>query len=155
MAPGEPRTRRVSKTSLFRSSDEQKNHRIKKAMVIPAANVDETDHEYILTLAAPGFKRENLLVMIDQDIITMAATRESNRDQCTHDRCEYDYSRWSRSFTLPEDAIALMTRARYKDGELIIRIPRGKTEKYAGITTIYVYQPRNYAVAHCSEQAYW
>ena len=77
--------------------------------------------------------------MIDQDTITIAAARESTQEKCTHDRCEYDYSRWKRVFILPDDAIALMTRARYTNGELIIRIPRGRTEKLSGITTIYVY----------------
>jgi HSP20 family molecular chaperone IbpA len=139
MAPGEPKTRQSQRTSLFRSSDERINLRRKKAMVIPAANVDETDHEYILTIASPGFKRENLQVLIDEDIITIAAAKESTREYCTHDRCEYDYTRWKRAFTLPDDAVALMTRARYKDGELIIRIPRGKTDRLSGITTIYVY----------------
>ena len=139
MAPGERKTRHSQKTSLFRISDERISLRRKKAMRIPAANVDETNHEYILTIASPGFRREHLQVMIDQDIISIAAARESCREDCTHDRCEYDYTRWKRNFTLPDDAVALMARARYKDGELIIRIPRGKTDRLSGITTIYVY----------------
>ena len=108
-------------------------------MVIPAANVDENDNEYILTIASPGFKRESFQVMIENDKITIAAAKEATGQTCIHDRCEYDFSHWKRTFTLPDDADALLTRARYKDGELIIRIPRGKKDKLSGITKIYVY----------------
>lgn len=127
------------KTSLFRSSEKSITNRRKRAIVIPAANVDETNNEYILTIASPGFKRENFQLMIEKDSITIAATKEAFEQICIHDRCEYDFTRWKRVFSLPDDADALLTRARYKDGELIIRIPRGKTDKLSGITIIYVY----------------
>jgi len=127
------------KTSLFRSSEESITNRRKRAMVTPAANVDETNNEYILTIASPGFKRENFQVMIEKDMIIIAAAKETSGQICIHDRCEYDYTRWKRAFSLPDDADALLARARYKDGELIIRIPRGKTDKLSGITNIYVY----------------
>ncbi|HEY6064061.1 MAG TPA: Hsp20/alpha crystallin family protein [Chitinophagaceae bacterium] len=127
------------KTSLFRTSEEGTTVRRKKAMVIPAANIDETENEYILTIASPGFKRKDVQVMIEKDIITIAATKENPSESCTHDRCEYDYTRWKRAFSLPDDADALHASARYKDGELTIRIPRGNTDKLYGITTIYVY----------------
>lgn len=128
-----------SKTSLFKSSEESFTNRRKKAMVIPAVNVDESDNEYILTIATPGFKRENFQVMIEKDIITIAAAKEAKGQIGIHDRCEYDYTNWKRTFLLPDDADSLLSRARYKDGELIIRIPRGDTDKLAGITNIYVY----------------
>jgi len=108
-------------------------------MVIPAANIDENENEYILTIASPGFKREDFQVMIEKDIITIAAAKKTSPGNCIHDRCEYDYNRWKRVFSLPDDADALMTRARYREGELIIRIPRGKTDNSSCITTIYVY----------------
>jgi HSP20 family molecular chaperone IbpA len=92
-----------------------------------------------MTIASPGFKRENFQVLIDKNIITLAASRETSPVSCIHDRCEYDYNRWKRDFLLPEDADALLTTARYKNGELVIRIPKGKTENLSGPTHIYVY----------------
>ncbi len=125
--------------TLLSSREERMMVRRKKAMLIPAANVDETDHEYILTIASPGVKRKDVQVMIEKDIITIAAARERTSEHCKHDRCEYDFTRWKRTFSLPEDADALQASAGYKDGELTIRIPRGQTEKLSGIITIYVY----------------
>ena len=139
MVQSEIKTKETFKKNLFRDSEESITNRRKRVMVTPAANVDETNHEYILTIAAPGFQRKNLEVTIEKDIITIAAAKEVSPENCTHDRCEFDYTRWKRAFSLPDDAAALLTRARYKDGELVIRIPRGKKENLPGITTIYVY----------------
>jgi len=139
MVQGITKSGHTLKTSLFRSSEEGITNRRKRTMLIPAANVDETHNEYILTIASPGFKRENFQVMIEKDMITIMAAKKASEQICIHDRCEYDYTRWKRAFALPDDADALLARARYKDGELIIRIPRGKTVKLSGITNIYVY----------------
>ena len=133
------KTKHLLKTSPFKSSDERITNRRKKVMIVPAANVDETNNEYILTIASPGFKKENFQVLIENNIITTAAAKETSQESCIHDRCEYDYTHWKRGFSLPDDADAFLTRARYKDGELVIRIPRGKTDKLSGITKIYVY----------------
>lgn len=123
----------------FKSSEDHRSVRRKRVMVIPAANIDESDHEYILTLACPGFQKKNFQVLIDKNIITIAAAKEEAGEKFIQDRCEYDFHRWKRDFLLPDDADALMTRARYRDGELIIRIPKGKTDKLKEAITIYVY----------------
>ena len=139
MVHGEIKANQFLKSTLFKSSEESLINRRKKVMVVPAANVDETNNEYILTIASPGFKRENFEVLIEKNIITIAATKETSPENCIHDRCEYDYHRWKREFLLPDDAEALLTMARYKNGEIIIRIPKGKTDHLSGATHIYVY----------------
>jgi HSP20 family protein len=139
MVQNESKTKNTLRITQFRNSEESMPNRRKRVMVTPAANVDETNNEYILTIASPGFKRENFQVIIEKDIITITASKETSMQSCIHDRCEYDYSHWKRAFSLPDDADALLTRARYKDGELIIRIPKGKSDNLSGITNIYVY----------------
>jgi HSP20 family protein len=133
------KTKHQLKTSLFKSSDESITNRRKKVMMVPAANVDETNDEYILTIASPGFKRENFQIMIKKNIITISAAKETPQEICIHDRCEYDFPRWKRDFLLPDDADPLLAVARYKNGELVIRIPKGTTEHLSGPTHIYVY----------------
>jgi HSP20 family protein len=139
MVQNESKTKNTLRITQFRNSEESMPNRRKRVMVTPAANVDETNNEYILTIASPGFKRENFQVIIEKDIITITASKETSMQSCIHDRCEYDYTHWKRGFFLPDDADALLTRARYKDGELIIRIPKGKSDNLSGITNIYVY----------------
>jgi HSP20 family protein len=139
MVQSKTKSQHSVRTSFFKSSDESVTNRRKKAMVTPAANVDETDNEYILTIASPGFRRENFQLLIDKNIITIAASKDCSDEKCIHDRCEYDYHRWKRDFLLPDDADGLLTVARYKSGELVITIPKGKTDHSSGPTHIYVY----------------
>jgi HSP20 family molecular chaperone IbpA len=139
MVQGITKTRHSLKTSLCRSSEVGKPSHPKRAMVIPAANVDETENEYILTIASPGFKRGDFQIMIESEILTITAAKKELPLPYINDRCEYNYSHWKRIFSLPDDAEALLARAQYRDGELIIRIPRGKTDNSTCSSTIYVY----------------
>ena len=128
-----------TRTSLFKSGDKNKVGGCKPAMLVPATNIDERATEYVLTMAAPGFDKEALQVNIEKDIISISASKDIQDNNCIHERCEYDYCRWRRVFVLPEDADALMTKARYKNGELIIRIPKGNTDHSQYTIPVYVY----------------
>ena len=137
MTAADSKTRRTEKPLLFKQGAEYK-HRRKKVMV-PAVNINETDQEYIVMLAAPGFSREALQVKIEKNILSVEAAKKPDNPDYIHDCCEYDFNDWKREFVLPEDADGLMTRARYLNGELIIRIPKGKTGDSPFVIPIYVY----------------
>lgn len=123
--------------SLFKPETPNKSGR--KKVMVPAVNIDETDHEYIMMLAAPGFSKEAIKVKIGKNILTIEANKEVDDVDRIHDCCEYDFNQWKREFVLPEDADGLMARAKYLNGELIIRIPKGKTGDSPFIIPIYVY----------------
>ena len=137
MSPALNKTRSHTRVSLFKSNANSKAKPGKKTMLIPAANVDETATEYLLTIAAPGFDKNTLQVNIDKNNISITAHKDLPQKGYDHDRCEYDYSRWKRVFPLPEDADGLMTMASCQNGELTIRIP--KVEKNRQLFTIPVY----------------
>lgn len=138
MVTAAKKIKNFTKTSLFKSGDVNKTSR-KRAAHVPAANIDETTSEYILTIAAPGFTKESFEIKIEDHSLSVAAARESETANCIHDRCEYDYRRWKRVFPLPENADALMTRACYINGELIIIIPKGKNDLSIFTHSVYVY----------------
>jgi HSP20 family molecular chaperone IbpA len=127
-----------TKASLFKENEES-NVKVKRAAHIPATNIDENATEYILTIAAPGFSRDAFEVNIENNSVSIAASKELQAGDCIHDRCEYDYSHWKRIFSLPPDADPLLARAKYKSGELIIRIPKGKTDSSIFTHSVYVY----------------
>lgn len=137
MTAADSRTRRTEGPLLIKQGVEYKHRR--KKVSVPAVNIDETDHEYILMLAAPGFSKEALQVKIEKNILSAEASKQPDNLDCIHDCCEYDYHHWKREFILPDDADGLMTRAKYLNGELIIRIPKGKTGDSPFIIPIYVY----------------
>lgn len=106
---------------------------------VPAANIDETEQEYIITLAAPGFDREHFNIELKDPLICISA-RKRGVSQALADRKEYDFSGWERKFFLPEDADTLMTTAYYLNGELCIHVPRSaRAVREKGQLKIYVY----------------
>lgn len=138
MVTAAKKIRNFTKISQFKSCDENKTRR-NRAAHVPAANIDETASEYILTIAAPGFTKESFEIIIEGACLSIAASRESETANCIHDRCEYDYRRWKRVFPLPENADTLMMRAAYTNGELIIIIPKGKNDSSIFTHSVYVY----------------
>ena len=97
-----------------------------KPRLFPAVNIIETAQEYMLTVAAPGFRNEEFEILVDKDVITLSATKKEKCDRL-QERREYDYTTWTRSFLLPDDADVLFAKAKYRNGELFVRIPKGFT----------------------------
>lgn len=122
----------------FKKIDDEKNI-VNPSSIIPAVNISETLTEYVITIAAPGLHREDFSIEISQSIITIAAKKETEPLTCVNDRCEYDYTDWTRAFSLPADADAVLANALYQNGELTILIPRSDTGENQARTIIYVY----------------
>jgi HSP20 family protein len=105
-----------------------------KVINVPAVNVSETDNEYKLIIASPGLEKKDFKVEVRDDMLTISAekTKEEREEKNgRYNRREYNYSSWSRSFTLPEDAEGNKIDAKYENGELKISIPKtvGKEKK--------------------------
>jgi len=129
---------RETKPLHFKEIEDGKNT-VNTSLIIPAVNISETETQYILIMAAPGLHRDDFSIEINQSVITIAAKKETVPLVCVNDRCEYDYTDWTRAFSLPADADALLANATYQNGELIIHIPRNNTNEAGAKATIYVY----------------
>jgi HSP20 family protein len=106
---------------------------------IPDVNISETATDYFIALATPGLHRDDFSIEIAQSVIAISGKKEIGLSTCVNDRCEYNYTDWTRAFTLPADADALLAHAEYQTGELVIHIPRNNTGENKTRTTIYVY----------------
>ncbi|HET7003325.1 MAG TPA: Hsp20/alpha crystallin family protein [Puia sp.] len=101
-----------------------------RALSVPAINVKETEHEYKLSIAAPGLDKNDFNIQVQQGILTISAEKEENKaTDDKYNRREYNYSSWSRSFSLPDDAVDGKISAEYKNGELKIEVPRNDEKK--------------------------
>jgi HSP20 family protein len=108
---------------------------------VPAVNVSENDKEYIVAVAAPGMDRKDFQVETDEDMLTISAEKEKEEKEereGRYNRREYNYSSWSRSFSLPEDCNAEKIDAEYKSGELRIKIPKTSIKKPKNVHSIPV-----------------
>ncbi len=98
---------------------------------IPAVNIVEQPNEYLLTLAAPGMKKEDFKIDVDGNMLTISSEKEENKEDKNKKftRKEYSYSSFSRSFSLPEEIKQENINAKYEDGVLRISLPRKEEAK--------------------------
>jgi len=97
-----------------------------RAMKMPPVNITEQKEEYMVSLAAPGLKKEDFKIAVDGNMLTISSEKEENKEEKDKKftRKEYSYSSFSRSFTLPEEINQGKIEAKYEDGVLKISLPR-------------------------------
>jgi HSP20 family protein len=102
-----------------------------KSMTVPAVNVSETKEAFKLSLAAPGYRKEDFKVEVKEGVLTISAeTRQEHEDKGEkYTRKEYTCSSFSRSFTLPEGVLGGDIVASYQDGELKVTLPKKVKEE--------------------------
>lgn len=100
---------------------------------MPAVNLSEDESNYCVDLVAPGFKKEDFKVSINDDILTInAESKEEKKEEGKeYSRREYTSSSFTRSFKLPENTNDEQISANYKDGILKVNIPKSEKEKKA------------------------
>lgn len=97
---------------------------------LPSVNMKETDAEIEIELAAPGMKKEDFKIEIDNDngILSIACEREEEKMEENknekYTRREFSYQSFTRSFSLPHDLKEDEIEATYIDGLLHVVIPR-------------------------------
>jgi HSP20 family protein len=93
---------------------------------VPAANVKETESEFVLELAIPGRKKEDFNVEIDNDILTISSEvkSEENKEDEGYTRREFTFSSFKRVFSLPETISLEKINATYEDGILKFVLPK-------------------------------
>ena len=100
---------------------------------IPAVNIKESDDSYEVEVAAPGKTRDDFKIELDKDVLTIAS--EQRREDETKDekgrftRREFSYSTFRRAFSLPETVDTEKIAANYKEGVLVINLPKREEAK--------------------------
>lgn len=99
---------------------------------MPAVNLSENDTSYSVDLVAPGYKKEDFRLKVNDNILTISAETKNERteggDGREYSRREYTCSSFTRSFQLPENAKDDGISAKYNDGILQVNIPKSKKE---------------------------
>jgi len=111
-----------------------------RVMKVPAVNISEQKDNYLVSLAVPGVKKEDLKIDVDGNMLTISSEREESNEEKDKKftRREYSYYSFSRSFTLPEEINKEKIDARYEDGVLKISLPRKEEAKKPAAKNIAV-----------------
>jgi len=100
----------------------------------PAINVKESDKGYTVEMAAPGMKKEDFNVHINDEgnlIIKMEQKQEKKEDDKTtrYLRREFSYSRYEQTLILPDDVVKDKISARVEHGVLTVELPKQQQEQ--------------------------
>lgn len=95
----------------------------------PAINVKESDKDYQVELAAPGLKKEDFSVNINDDgnLVIKMEKKEENKEEnkATHYlRREFSFSKYEQTLILPDDVEKEEIRAKMENGVLTIDLPK-------------------------------
>ena len=88
---------------------------------IPAINVKETEDNFEIEIAAPGFNKKDFEISIENGLLKISAenSEEIKEEEGDYTRKEFNYNSFLRSFTLPENVNEEeMIDATYKRGIL-------------------------------------
>jgi len=100
---------------------------------LPAVNIEEKEDSFVLELAAPGKKREDFNIELDNELLTISSeTKEENKSEDkdrNFTRREFSYTSFKRSFTLPETVDFSKIDATYSEGVLYVNLPKREEAK--------------------------
>ena len=95
----------------------------------PAINVKETEHDYTVELAAPGMKKQDFDINVDNDgnlhIKMEHKTEHNDENRKEHYlRREFSYSKFEQTLILPDDVDKEKIAANVNDGVLTVDLPK-------------------------------
>jgi HSP20 family protein len=102
---------------------------------LPAVNVKESNDDYRIEVAAPGMKRDDFRVELQNNVLTISSEvqherEENNMNDNYYTRREFSYQSFQRSFALPEHRVeGGRIEARYTDGILHVTVPKREEAK--------------------------
>ncbi len=112
---------------FFKNDNEFSNrHWWPKERALPAVNVKEMDTTFELELAAPGMKKEDFKISVENGVLRISAETQSEKEDIGngYTRKEFDYQSFSRSFRLPEQTEIDAIAANYTEGILRLSVPK-------------------------------
>ncbi len=95
----------------------------------PSIDVYEENDRYVLEAELPGLSEKDIKLEMKDDVLTLAtASKEEKKDSSDRDgrwiRRERREFKFTRSFTIPQDADRERIEARFRDGLLTVDIPK-------------------------------
>ncbi len=106
----------------------------------PATNIREDQKNFYVELAAPGMKKDDFKVEINENLLSIRAenkdAKEERNDRFT--KREFNYSSFARSFRLPEAVNSESIVASYVDGILSLQIPKVESPEKVKVRQIAI-----------------
>ncbi|TAE75183.1 MAG: Hsp20/alpha crystallin family protein [Bacteroidetes bacterium] len=99
----------------------------------PAVNVKENSNQFLIEVVAPGFKKEDFQIQLENNLLTISAEikteGETKNEDEKYTRKEFHLHNFKRSFNLPKSADTENINANYNNGILEISITKKEEAK--------------------------
>ena len=98
---------------------------------VPAVNIVEGESGFRLEVAAPGLKKEDFKINLENNVLSISAQKEQKNEETTekYTRKEFSFNSFRRSFTLPNTIDGEKIAATYTDGVLNVELPKKEEAK--------------------------
>jgi len=98
--------------------------------VAPATNILERNEDFVISVAAPGYSKEDFSIKLEQNILTISSEKEENADETVKfTRKEFGMGSFKRTFTLPRTIDTDRIDASYENGILNVTLPKKEEAK--------------------------
>jgi HSP20 family protein len=97
----------------------------------PAVDIAERDDEYLVKVELPGVNKDDVKIMLESNILTIRGEKKQEKEtkKENYHRIERSYGSFQRSFTLPTTVKSDKIDASYKDGILVVSLPKAEEAK--------------------------
>lgn len=105
---------------------------------VPVVNTREGEFAFHIDVDLPGVKKDDIKVDVHKNLLTISGERKTKEEVKEEDyyKVETSFGKFSRSFTLPENADIENIEASSQDGVLEVVVPKLSVEKHKKIIEI-------------------
>jgi HSP20 family protein len=111
---------------VFESIFKEQHANATTALRTPAVNIAESENGFDIELAVPGLKKDEIKINLDKNLLTVSAEakKEEVAEGKKYNKKEFNFSSFSRTFTLPETVDYKKIEAEYIDGILKLTVAK-------------------------------
>lgn len=104
----------------------------------PSVNVVESDVNYQLEFAVPGFAKTDFDVKIEKEFIVVSGKKEVQTEakEKNYTRKEFTFNSFTRTFNLPENVETADVSASYENGILHVTLPKKEVKAASAVKKI-------------------
>jgi HSP20 family protein len=97
----------------------------------PAVNIVEKEDGFRIDIAAPGLEKADFKVNLEKDVLTVSTEKKAETEETkeNYTRKEFQFSSFSRSFTLPDSVDSSKIEGKYENGILSLELPKREEAK--------------------------
>ncbi len=92
----------------------------------PKVDITEDNDEILVKAELPEMNKDNVKVTVEDGILTLAGERKHEKEEKDkkYHRIEREYGSFVRCFTLPDAVVTAKVSAEFKEGLLVVHLPK-------------------------------